>query len=58
MKHKKRLYELTVELPKKGKTMKVRFRSIDSVHASASIMKMYGKKSGARVISAVPVKED
>lgn len=61
MKHKLRLYELTVVIPeRKGKpsvTKKFRFRSIDSVHASATIMKFYGRTK-VKVISAVLVKED
>ena len=57
-----RLYELTVVIPeKRGKptvTKKIRFRSKDSVHASISVMGFFGKRSGAKVISAVLVKED
>lgn len=61
MKHKKRLYELTVVIPgKKGKppvTKKMRFRGIDSVHASAAVMKFFGRTK-VKVTSAVLVKED
>jgi len=61
MKHKKRLYELTVVIPsKKGKppiTKKMRFRGIDSVHASATVMKMFGRTK-VKVTSAVLVKEN
>lgn len=61
MKHKKRLYELTVVIPgKRGKppvTKKMMFRSIDSIHASAQVMAYFGRTK-VKVISAVLVKED
>ena len=45
---------------KKGKplvTKKMRFRGIDSVHASAAVMKFFGRTK-VKVTSAVLVKED
>lgn len=61
MRHKRRLYELTIEIPGKGNKpsviKKVKYRDIDSIHASAHIMRLFGRKK-VRVISAVVVKEN
>ena len=54
----KRTYELTVLLPKKGITKKIKYRSIDSVHASTEVIRLFGEKSRAKVISAILLKED
>ena len=59
MKHKKRLYELTVVIPIKGKPpveKKMMIRGIDSIHASAEVIRMFGRRK-VKVISAVPVKD-
>ena len=45
---------------KKGKppvTKKIKYKDIDSVHASAAVMKFYGRTK-VKVTSAVLVKED
>ncbi len=62
MKQKKRLYELTVVISgKNGKppvTKKIKYKDIDSVHASIAVMKLFGRKRNAKVTSAVLVKEN
>lgn len=60
LKHKRRTYELTIEIPGKGDKpaviKKLRFRDIDSIHASAHVMQLFGRKK-IKVLSAVVVKE-
>ena len=60
LKHKRRTYELTLEIPHKDGIVvkKVKFRAIDSIHASAMVMRMFGKKKKVKVTSAVLVREE